>query len=357
MVIQRADLLSMNVTKLNKSTSSKKPLIFIVDDEPIFLELLEGLLGEEHDVRMASCGVEALQKVLEEPLPDLILLDLVMPDISGVVVCQQLKQNPRLAHIPVLFFTANSDIEDEISGFEAGAVDYIHKPLSPPLLLARVRTHLDLKAAHEAVSQQKSELEQLLAIRNQELEQARSLAFSWVETIISHKGAEKGQLYLDALKENLSVRGSNGSDLQQLLNQVSDAAHPMHMNISEPATEVQAPPPPKREMIEQQLEKILVSKVFIMAKRMRSLLKFIVEETLDGQASTLKAFTIAVEVFQRDERFDPQQDPLIRVQAGNLRKRLEQYYLTEGRHDNIVIDIPKGSYGAVFSTKPINSIS
>jgi DNA-binding response OmpR family regulator len=314
---------------------TKKPLIFIVDDEPIFLELLEGLLEDDYDVRTANCGIEALQKVLEEPLPDLIFLDLVMPDISGVVVCKQLKQNPRLAHIPVLFFTANSDIEDEVSGFEAGAVDYIHKPLSPPLLLARMRTHLELKAAHEAVSKQKAQLEQLLEIRSKELEQARSLAFNWVETVASNKSEERSRFYLDSLKENLGL--PDNVDIQQLLHQT-----PPSMGKQEP---------PKREMIEQQLAVILNSKGFLMAKRMRGLLQFIVEETLDGHASTLKAFTIAVEVFQRDERFDPQQDPLIRVQAGNLRKRLEQYYLTDGRQDKVIINIPKGSYGAVFTTR------
>jgi len=320
--------------------STKKPLIFLVDDEPIFLELLEGLLKDEYEIRTASCGAEALQKVLEEPLPDLILLDLIMPDISGVVVCQQLKKNPRLAHIPVLFFTANSDIEDELRGFAAGAVDYIHKPLSPPLLLTRVRTQLALKIAHEEVSHQKRQLEQSLEQRNKELEQARSLAFSWVETLVSTKGKEKSRFYLGVIKENLNM--TSGSDLQQLLNQASHATG----NQTSTTTDE----PPKREMIEQQLERILTSKVFLMAKRMRSLLTFIVNETLDGQASTLKAFTIAVEVFQRDERFDPQQDPLIRVQAGNLRKRLQQYYLTEGKQDTIMIEIPKGSYRAVFST-------
>jgi len=317
---------------------TKKPLIFIVDDEPIFLELLEGLLEDDYEVRTANCGIEALQKVLEEPLPDLIFLDLVMPDISGVVVCKQLKQNPRLAHIPVLFFTANSDIEDEVSGFEAGAVDYIHKPLSPPLLLARMRTHLELKAAHEAVSKQKAQLEQLLEVRSKELEQARSLAFNWVETVASNKGEERSRFYLDSLKENLGL--PDGADLQQLLHQTPPSTVEQNSLSNQE--------PPTREMVEQQLEVILNSKGFVMAKRMRGLLKFIVEETLDGHASTLKAFTIAVEVFQRDERFDPQQDPLIRVQAGNLRKRIEQYYLTDGRQDKVVIDIPKGSYGAVF---------
>ena len=320
---------------------TKKPLIFIVDDEPIFLELLEGLLGDDYNIRTANCGIEALQRVLEDPLPDLIFLDLVMPDISGVVVCKQLKQNPRLANIPVLFFTANSDIEDEVSGFDAGAVDYIHKPLSPPLLLARMRTHLELRAAHKAVSKQKLQLEELLDIRNKELEQARSLAFNWVETVVATKGEEKSRFYLNSLKENLGM--PDGADVRQLLNQAAHSSAPLDV--------LTAQEPPKREMIEDQLEVILTSKGFLMAKRMRELLRFIVEETLDGHANTLKAFTIAVEVFQRDERFDPQQDPLIRVQAGNLRKRLEKYYLTEGKQDTVIIDIPKGSYGAVFSVK------
>jgi hypothetical protein len=185
------------------------------------------------------------------------------------------------------------------------------------------------------VSKQKAQLEQLLEIRSKELEQARSLAFNWVETVASNKSEERSRFYLDSLKENLGL--PDNVDIQQLLHQT-----PPSMGKQEP---------PKREMIEQQLAVILNSKGFLMAKRMRGLLQFIVEETLDGHASTLKAFTIAVEVFQRDERFDPQQDPLIRVQAGNLRKRLEQYYLTDGRQDKVIINIPKGSYGAVFTTR------
>ena len=316
-----------------------RPLVLIIDDELIFQEILKNLLRDECDIRVASNAMEAMQKVLEAPQPDLILLDWVMPDIDGLFVCQQFKQNPRTATIPILFLTAKDNIDDELRGFEAGAVDYIHKPVSPPLLLARVRTHLELNAVNEKLQQQKQDLEHLLKKRNKELAQARSLALSWFETIMKeneHK-SETSAFYLDTLKENLD--SDRQREIQHLLDKKS--------NITKPKTRIIS----DRALILEQLDNILTSVSFVNAKKMRSLLTFIVTETLDGCAKTLKAFTIAVEVFQRDASFDPQQDPIIRVQAGNLRKRLKDYYLTDGKDDVIIIEIPKGAYSAVFSRK------
>lgn len=312
------------------------PLVLIVDDELIFQEILKDLLKDECEVRVASNAMEAMQKVLEEPQPDLILLDWVMPDIDGLFVCQQFKQNPRTANVPILFLTAKDNIDDELRGFEAGAVDYIHKPVSPPLLLARVRTHLALSAANEKLQQQKQDLENLLKKRNKELSQARSLALSWFETMVQkneHK-SEANAFYLDTLEENLNL--DSRREIQHLFDK--------EPRIADPTTSIKS----DREQILQALDKILKSPSFISAKKMCSLLSFIVTETLDGCAKTLKAFTIAVEVFQRDESFDPQQDPIIRVQAGNLRKRLKEYYLTDGKDDAIMIKIPKGAYSALF---------
>jgi len=319
---------------------NQKPLVLVVDDEPIFRDLLKDLLNKDHQVRTANGGMEALQKTLEEPQPDLILLDWLMPDIDGVAVCLQLKQNPRTADIPILFLTVRNDIDDEVRGFEAGALDYIHKPISPPQLLARLRTHLELKATHEELTAQKEQLEKLLDERNKELEKTRSLALSFMENmVLSPDGqSDRTALYRDALKENIDPQSN--PEIQKLL------AQPSHTEASLPSSETA-----DRKAVLLQLDKIVESPVFENAQRMRSLLIFIVHESLNGHTNALKAFTIAVEVFQRDESFDPQQDPLIRVQAGNLRKRLEQYYLDDGKDDPITIEIPKGAYSATFSTK------
>jgi len=322
--------------------NKNNPLILVVDDEPIFRDLLEDLLKKDYQVRTADGGMEALQKTLEEPLPDLILLDWLMPDIDGLAVCVQIKKNPRTADIPVLFLTVRNDIDDEVRGFEAGALDYIHKPISPPQLLARLRTHLELKATHEELTAQKEQLEQLLTERNKELEKTRSLALSFMENMVLSSGGESNRtaLYRDALKENIDPEVS--PDIQRLLDQTSQTEELFSVSTIT-----------DHETVLTQLDKIVESPGFVNAQRMRSLLKFIVHESLNGHTNALKAFTIAVEVFQRDESFDPQQDPLIRVQAGNLRKRIEQYYQDEGKDDPVIIEIPKGAYSAIFSTKSV----
>jgi putative two-component system response regulator len=124
------------------------PLILAVDDEASNLQLLRQILQDHYRLRFAKDGPRALELVREE-CPDLILLDVMMPGMSGYEVCAALKADPRTASIPVIFVTALTDTEDELEGFEAGAVDYITKPVSPPIVRARVRTHLSLVRMEE----------------------------------------------------------------------------------------------------------------------------------------------------------------------------------------------------------------
>jgi putative two-component system response regulator len=124
------------------------PLILAVDDEASNLQLLRQILQDHYRLRFAKDGPRALELVREEA-PDLILLDVMMPGMSGYEVCAALKADPRTAAIPVIFVTALTDTEDELEGFEAGAVDYITKPVSPPIVRARVRTHLSLVRMEE----------------------------------------------------------------------------------------------------------------------------------------------------------------------------------------------------------------
>jgi len=124
------------------------PLILAVDDEASNLQLLRQILQDHYRLRFAKDGPRALELAREER-PNLILLDVMMPGMSGYEVCAALKADPVTAAIPVIFVTALNDTDDELEGFEAGAVDYITKPVSPPIVRARVRTHLSLVRMEE----------------------------------------------------------------------------------------------------------------------------------------------------------------------------------------------------------------
>jgi putative two-component system response regulator len=138
------------------------PLILAVDDEASNLQLLRQILQDHYRLRFAKDGPRALELVREEA-PDLILLDVMMPGMSGYEVCAALKADPRTAAIPVIFVTALTDTDDELEGFEAGAVDYITKPVSPPIVRARVRTHLSL-VRMEALRESRLEIVQRLGL-------------------------------------------------------------------------------------------------------------------------------------------------------------------------------------------------
>lgn len=125
-----------------------QPLILAVDDEASNLQLLRQILQDHYRLRFAKDGQRALELAREER-PNLILLDVMMPGMSGYEVCAALKADPDLASIPVIFVTALTETDDELEGFDAGAVDYITKPVSPPIVRARVRTHLSLVRMEE----------------------------------------------------------------------------------------------------------------------------------------------------------------------------------------------------------------
>lgn len=124
-----------------------KATILVVDDTPENLTLMSALLKDFYQVRVANHGDRALKIAMSDKPPDLILLDIMMPDIDGYEVCRRLKADSTTRDIPIIFLTARSDTEDEQKGLELGAVDYITKPISPPIVLARVAAQLSLKAS------------------------------------------------------------------------------------------------------------------------------------------------------------------------------------------------------------------
>lgn len=139
--------------------------ILVVDDTPENVIILGELLQPYYRVRVASSGARALQIAALDPKPDLILLDVMMPEMDGYAVLTQLRDDPATRDIPVIFVTAMDTLEDEQRGFDLGAVDYITKPLRPAIVLARTRAHLELKQARDWLREQNTFLEAEVARR------------------------------------------------------------------------------------------------------------------------------------------------------------------------------------------------
>lgn len=139
--------------------------ILIVDDAPENLSLLSDLLQPYYQVRAANSGLRALRAATTDPQPDLILLDVIMPSMDGYEVITQLKADPHTANIPVIFVTAMESSEDEEHGLALGAMDYITKPIKPAIVLARIKTHLELKAASNWLQDRNKVLEAEIAQR------------------------------------------------------------------------------------------------------------------------------------------------------------------------------------------------
>lgn len=143
-----------------------KRTILVVDDTPENIDVLTGILRPHYKVKAALNGPVALKIALSNNKPQLILLDIMMPDMDGYEVCRRLKNNIATANIPIIFITAKNEVEDEQQGLSMGAVDYITKPISPPIVLSRIKTHL-------ALYDQNRHLESLVQQRTEELTETR----------------------------------------------------------------------------------------------------------------------------------------------------------------------------------------
>ncbi|HDZ8836883.1 TPA: response regulator [Aeromonas veronii] len=135
-----------------------RPVVLVVDDDTCTLNLMNALLRGRYRIKLATTGRKALEIACADTPPDLVLLDIMMPDLDGHEVCRQLKADPQTSEIPVIFLTAMAQTEDERRGFALGAADYITKPISPPILLARIDTHLMLKRAADQLRASRHQL-------------------------------------------------------------------------------------------------------------------------------------------------------------------------------------------------------
>ena len=148
--------------------SNERPTVLVVDDTPANLSLLANLLKDQYRIKVANNGAKALELATAAP-PDLVLLDIMMPEMDGYEVCRRLKAAEATRLIPVIFLTAKTETEDEELGFSVGAVDFIHKPISPPIVAARVKTHLEIKAWHDFLQDQNAWLQQQVEKRLSEI--------------------------------------------------------------------------------------------------------------------------------------------------------------------------------------------
>lgn len=169
--------------------SIRKQTILAVDDAPEVLEVICGVLDNDWQVKIAINGDEALRIASTLPAPDLILLDVMMSGMDGYEVCTRLKANQITAHIPVIFLTSKVGQEDEEKGFDVGAVDYITKPISPPILKARVRTHLMVKSTRDYLKNQVEHMEKELEQRLKSNTAMQKLLFTDQLTGIANREA------------------------------------------------------------------------------------------------------------------------------------------------------------------------
>ena len=171
--------------------NASKLTILAVDDTPANIDVVKGILSELYFVQAAISGAMAL-KIIAQKKPDLILLDIMMPDMDGYEVCERLKSNNETRDIPIIFLTAKTEIEDEIRGFELGAVDYITKPISPPILKERVKTHLELKLARDYLKIQNGLLEDKVIRRTEQMEELQDVAMVAMGALAESRDPDTG---------------------------------------------------------------------------------------------------------------------------------------------------------------------
>lgn len=215
------------------NATSNRPTVLVVDDTPANLSLLAQILKTDYRVKMANNGPRALELAEQSP-PDLVLCDVMMPGMNGIEVCRRLKANPATVRIPLIFVTAAMDVEDEQTGFEVGAVDYIHKPLTPAIVLARIRTHLEIKRWQDFMEDQSAWLQNEVNRRVEQVLQLQTASIHVMVSLAEFRDEDTGnhirrtQEYVRRLGDWLLQRGLHHPELTAAtLDQIAQAA-PLH---------------------------------------------------------------------------------------------------------------------------------
>ncbi|HEY5975607.1 MAG TPA: two-component system response regulator [Geobacteraceae bacterium] len=201
--------LNSDVAVLITQAAAQQETVLVVDDTPDNITLMSSLLKDLYKVKIANNGEKALKIANSDNPPDLILLDIMMPELDGYEVCARLKADVMTRDIPVIFLTAKSEVEDETRGFGLGAVDYITKPISPPIVLARVRTHLDLKNARDFLQDRNKYLEEEVRKRTREVAAVQDVTIQAMASLAETRDNETGnhirrtQWYVKLLAEKI----------------------------------------------------------------------------------------------------------------------------------------------------------
>jgi putative two-component system response regulator len=210
-----------------------QPTVLVVDDTPANLTLLAQVLKPAYRVQLAVSGAKALE-ICRRQLPDLIVLDVMMPEMDGYEVCRQLKADPATRRVPIIFLTALTHTEDESSGFEAGGADFIHKPVNPATVLARVRTHLQLKLAEDRLLHHNAQLSGELEARRREVERLRDTTLFVMVGLAEFRDADTGnhiqrtQEYVRTLARWLAGQPDGPADLTEFAIDELAKAAPLH---------------------------------------------------------------------------------------------------------------------------------
>jgi putative two-component system response regulator len=197
--------------------------VLVVDDAPDNRVLLSALLKDTYEVQEAEDGETALDKVASPEAPDLVLLDISMPGLDGYEVCRRLKADPGTAKVPVIFLTALTQPTDERRGFDVGAVDYVTKPVSAPILLARVKTHLELGGTRAALENQNAYLEEEVRRRMAEIMTIQEVAMVAMGSLAETRDNETGS-HIRRTQEFVRLLINAAGDLPEYREQLSEEA-------------------------------------------------------------------------------------------------------------------------------------
>ena len=211
-----------------------KEVILIVDDDPIILSTMNKVLSSYYKVRAANSGMRALEVIMTEPKPELILLDVLMPKMNGFDVLEKLRDNKDTKDIPVIFVTGLKGENDEEKGIALGAVDYISKPISPIILLARVKNHLTLKQAKDFLIDKNSFLEEEIARRLEENKNIQDVSIRALAHLAETRDPETGehilrtQKYVNILARQLQTNSRFSDGLTDKYISIITKSAPLH---------------------------------------------------------------------------------------------------------------------------------